>query len=560
MPQQTSTEQITSANIALAVEQIAAQQPDTLAIAFPSKRGYIEATYRELLAASDAIAQGLGQIGIKRGTRCVLMVTPSLDFFALTFGLLRAGVVPVIVDPGMGLKNLKVCLDEAEPQAFIGLPKAHLARLALGWARDTLEIQVTVGRRLGWGGSTLEQIKALGAAQTKPFKTVDSTPDEMAAIIFTSGSTGVPKGVVYTHGNFKAQVALIQETFGMQAGEIDLPTFPVFALFDPAFGMATVVPQMDFTRPAKVDPAKLIATAAQYQPSNMFGSPALLNTVGRYGENQGAKLPSIRRVISAGAPVPPAVLRRFAAMLDPQATIHTPYGATEGLPIATITHQEILAETAALTAQGAGVCVGYPVKGVEVGIIKIDDEAIPHWSPNLTLAQGEIGEIVVKGANISREYYNRPRSTELAKIYTSEGGFYHRMGDVGYFDENGRLWYCGRKAHRVITSDETLFTIPAEGIFNSHAAVFRSALVGVSIKGKTEPIIIIQLEADQPKPDLETLRAELLSLAENFPQTRTIKRLLYHDDFPVDVRHNAKIFREKLAVWAERQLARGKAS
>jgi acyl-CoA synthetase (AMP-forming)/AMP-acid ligase II len=276
--------------------------------------------------------------------------------------------------------------------------------------------------------------------------------EETAAILFTSGSTGVPKGAVYSHGNFAAQVEALRELYTIQPGEIDLPTFPLFALFAPALGMTSVLPEMDFTRPAQVDPHKIIAAIQTFEITSMFGSPALLNRVSLYGREHGITLPSLQRVISAGAPVPATVLERFTTMLANGAQIFTPYGATEALPVCSIGSAEILGETRALTEQGQGICVGRPVAGIELEIITISDEPIIRWDDSLRLPASAIGEIAVKGAQVTSSYHNRPSSTALAKISDPRGGFYHRMGDLGYRDERGRIWFCGRKSHRVCTA------------------------------------------------------------------------------------------------------------
>ncbi|HSH93287.1 MAG TPA: peptide synthase, partial [Roseimicrobium sp.] len=238
----------------------------------------------------------------------------------------------------------------------------------------------------------------------------------------------------------------------------------------------------------------------------------------------------------------------------PDTQIFTPYGATEALPVASIGSHEILNETSPRTREGGGVCVGRPVEGIELKVIRITDEPIERWSDDLVLPVGEIGEIAVKGENVTREYFNRPESTRLAKISDpANGGFYHRMGDVGYRDATGRIWFCGRKSHRVITDAGTLFTIPCEAIFNTHPEVFRSALVGVSRHGRTEPVICIELDPETHRQPEAAIRAELLKLGAANPPTRDIKTVLFHPAFPVDIRHNAKIFREKLAVWAAQQ-------
>lgn len=549
------------ANIAAHLPEMAHRQPETPAIFIPrntpnqQQTSYSRYTFAELDSESSRMALALESIGIRRGVRTVLMVPPGLEFFALTFALFKIGAVPVLVDPGMGVKNLKTCLAEAEPQAFIGIPKAHLARILLGWGKPTVKTLLTVGRRLLWGGSSLETLlKKVPGDQT--FATAQMTDDETAAILFTSGSTGVPKGAVYSHGNFSAQVEMLRKVYDIRPGEIDLPTFPLFALFAPALGMTSVVPEMDFTRPADVDPVKIVAAIERFQVTTMFGSPALINRVGRYGEAQGVKLPSLKRAISAGAPVPSAVLERFTKMLSGQAQVFTPYGATEALPVCSIGSDEILSETCKATDQGRGVCVGKPVPGVELEIIAISDEPIPEWNDNLKLGIDEIGEIVVKGPQVTKNYFNRPRSTALGKISDPErAGFYHRMGDVGYRDGQGRIWFCGRKSHRVLTSAATLFTIPCEAIFNTHQEVFRTALVGVGEPGQQRPVLCVELEKGTDTGSLERIHQELVAIGAEHAVTRTIKTFLFHPAFPVDIRHNAKIFREKLATWAGEKLS-----
>jgi acyl-coenzyme A synthetase/AMP-(fatty) acid ligase len=544
-------------NVAAHLPALAAAQPQTLAIVQPrglGRRGkvrYRHLTYRELNDESDCLAAGLEQLGIGRGVRTVLMVPPSLEFFALTFALFKIGAVVVLIDPGMGIKNLGVCLGEAEPQAFIGIPRAQLARRLLGWGRTTLRQCVTIGPRLGWGGVTLQQVRRVGAARA-PYRMAATRPDDMAAILFTSGSTGVAKGAVYTHGIFAAQVEMLRRLYGIRPGEIDLPTFPLFGLFGPALGMTSILPEMDPTRPALVDPRKIIHAIEHFGVTNLFGSPALIRRVGQYGVAHKVLLPTLRRVISAGAPVPARAIEQFTSLLADGVEVHTPYGATEVLPVCSIGSKEILNETRYRTAEGGGVCVGRPVAGIVLKIIRITDEPIPDWSDSLELPPGEIGEIVVQGPVVTQSYYNRPESTALAKIAAGAGGVFHRMGDLGYVDDKGRVWFCGRKSQRVRTASATLFTIPCEGVFNAHPAVHRTALVGVARQGTMEPVLCVEREKDSALP-LEQLREELLALGSTHAHTRDIRTILFHPAFPVDIRHNAKIFREKLALWAARQ-------
>lgn len=545
-------------NIASAVMERAGSQPDTLAIAFPVKNSldkngitrYQNLTFRELARETARVGRGLLTAGFERGDRVVLMVPPGFDFFILSFALLQTGIVPVYIDPAIGVKNLKVCIDEAEPVGFIGISKAHAARVLLGWGRKTIRKTVTLGPRLFWGGNNTQTIRRLGGEEgPSPF--FDAGQDDMAAVIFTSGSTGVPKGVVYSHGNFRAQLEMIRRSFGIQPGEIDLPTFPPFALFNPALGVSTIIPDMDPTKPALVHPENIIGPIKQFGITNMFGSPALIDTVGRFGAANGVKLPSLRRVFSAGAPASPKSLARFSSMLRPETQIFTPYGATESMPVTKVGSDQILRETREKTGNGAGVCIGKAVEGVEIAIIRISDEAIADWSEDLRVTPGAIGEIVVKGHNVTRSYFNREEATRLAKIRDGNQ-VRHRMGDLGYFDTEGNLWFCGRKNHRVKVGGQELYSVQCEHIFNKHPDVFRTALVGVAGKA----VLCVETEkSSNQSVDRAKLRAELLAWAAAHPLTGAIQTLLFHPGFPVDIRHNSKIFREKLAIWAKKRLS-----
>ena len=548
-------------NVADHLTALAAREPGRDAVVLPRMRrdriDETRLTFAELDATSGRIACGLDRIGIGRGVRTVLMVTPSLDFFALTFALFKVGAVPVLIDPGMGIRNLGQCLAEAKPEAFIGVPRAHVARRVLGWARHSIRVTVTTGSRLFGGKYTLTNVRAIGE-EHGPLPVADTGADETAAILFTSGSTGVAKGAVYTHGIFAAQVESLKGIYAIEPNEVDLCTFPLFALFAPALGMTSIIPEMDPTRPARVDPTKIIRAVEHFRVTNLFGSPALIDRVGRYGSDHGVKLPTLRRVISAGAPVAAKVIERFTTMLTPAVQVFTPYGATESLPVANIGSDTILRETRHLTDQGKGICVGRPVAGMDVRIIPITDEPMPEFDEASTLPPGEVGEIAVSGPVVTAEYFGRPQATALAKMHDARGGLWHRMGDVGYFDDQGRLWYCGRKSHRVVTPAGTLFTEQVEPVFNTVPGVFRTALVGVDYKGVTHPVICVELggaagPAERPWREIEQ---DLRNAGQRHEHTQRIDVFLEYlpGSFPVDVRHNSKIFREQVAKWAASEM------
>jgi len=538
-------------NIAAHLPLMADRRPDQPAVIDPQVGARL--TFRQLNEECDRCAWGLSRLGVGRGTRTLLMVKPGGDFFSLTFALFKLGAVPVLIDPGMGKANLLGCIGEAAPEAFIAVPVAHAARVFFPRAFRSVKIAVTVGRRWFWGGPTLARIRE---ASWQACPCAPTHASDIAAILFTSGSTGAPKGVVYEHGMFAAQVRELREFYGIQEGEVDLAAFPLFALFSVAMGVTVVIPDLDPTRPAQVDPATFVAAIQQYSASQSFGSPAIWDRVGQYCVERNLTLPSLRRVLMAGAPVSPTVLERVHHILSDPADAHTPYGATEALPVSSITAREVLRETAALTRAGQGTCVGRLFPGITLQVIRITDEVIPAWDDRLVLPRGQIGELVVKGPVVTREYFRRERDTAHAKIKDGDG-WWHRMGDVGYLDEQGRVWYCGRTADRVQTASRTLFTDPCEAIFNQHPDVFRSALVGIGPAGHQRPVIVIEPHPGKfpaTADEATRFRDELLQLGTAYPVTAGISTVLFHRAFPVDVRHNVKIARDKLALWAAEQV------
>lgn len=545
----------TVCNIAARLPELARERPEQIAIRCPGKAGPggmarydVALSYAQLDARSDAIAAGLVGYGIGRGVRTVVMVRPSPEFFLLMFALFKIGAVPVLVDPGIDKRALKQCLDEAQPEAFIGIPLAHVARKLLRWAGSAHKL-VTVGPRLAWGGTTLAAIEAAGAAAGPQLAATDG--EETAAILFTSGSTGVPKGVVYRHRHFVGQIALLRNAFGDTAGGVDLPTFPPFALFDPALGLTSIIPDMDPTRPAKADPRKLHDAIKRFGVGQLFGSPAVMKVLVDYGQ----PLPGVTRAMSAGAPVPPETVAKVRALLPDDAHFWTPYGATECLPVAVVEGRTLEA-TRAATEGGAGTCVGDVVAPNQVRIIAITDAPIADWSGVSEMPVGQIGEITVAGPTATDAYFNRPQATAAAKISETlaDGStrIVHRMGDVGYFDAQGRLWFCGRKTQRLQTASGPLYTEQVEPVFNTVAGVRRTALVGVGAAGAQRPVLCYELEPGVS--DGVAVQVALRAQAAAHAHTAGIHDFLCHRAFPVDIRHNAKIGREKLAVWAAAQL------
>jgi acyl-CoA synthetase (AMP-forming)/AMP-acid ligase II len=503
-------------------------------------------TFVDLNRLADEYARGFVAAGVTAGDRVSLLVKPCLEFIPLVFAIFKVGALPVLIDPGMGRKRFLSCIRHIAPRVLIAEPVVMGLKGLFGRSFESVEIPITVGRSTWWwGGTTLTACRVPGDTS---FATFPAQRDDEAAILFTSGSTGPAKGVTYTHGVFDAQTRHIQQMYDIQPGEVDLACFPLFGLFSMAMGMTVVIPDMDPTKPAKADPDKLVEAIQTQGCTSAFGSPAIWKNVALRCREQGTELPSMRRILMAGAPVPVWMHEAFRKILTDGAQLHTPYGATESLPVSSIGSHEVLAETQARTRVGGGSCVGRPAPGMDIRIIRITDEPIAEWSNDLQVPQGEIGEICVRGEVVTHEYKNAPDHTASAKIRRGSE-ICHRMGDLGYLDDQGRLWFCGRKSHRVRLADGSeMYTVPCEAIFNEHPEVYRSALVGVD----GAPVIVVELEPTA-QSGVEALTGQLLALGREKTRTAAIDRVLFHPAFPVDIRHNAKIHRGELATWASGQ-------
>lgn len=537
-------------NIAARLDEQARLRPFARAIVFPDgadrfgNTTWTQLTFRQARTLSDDYARGLAKMGVGTGDRVSLLVKPCLEFIPLVFAVFKVGAVPVLIDPGMGLDNFLSCIQRIQPKVLMGEPLAQVLKMVKRTAFSSVQHTITNGASTWiWGGVSLPELQVPADV---PFETVQRETADEAAILFTSGSTGPAKGVTYTHGIFQAQTDHIRDAYRIAPGEVDLACFPLFGLFSVAMGMTVVIPDMDPTKPAEARPEKLVEAIESHACTSAFGSPAIWKALAAWGVKTGLKLPTMKRIMMAGAPVPISLHEQFQTIFDGTAELHTPYGATESLPVATFASHELLAETAALTRQGKGVCVGRVAPNMTVRFICITDDNIATWSDDLLVPEGEVGELVTDGPVVTYEYKDEPEHTAKAKIRMGER-ILHRMGDVGYRDAQGRIWFCGRKSHIVHCSDgEMVLPVPCEALFNEHPEVYRTAVVDVGGK----PGLVVELEKDVFASRQADIRDALLEIARSHDQTARIDQVWFHAGFPVDVRHNAKIHRPQLAKWA----------
>ena len=537
-------------NAASSLRAQATLRPEAPALRFPAENyrtdrpTWDEWTFGRLDQESDALAAGLrDKAGFVQGERVVVLVKPSLQLYALLFALFKLGAVPVLLDPGMGTGPLLACIRQIRPTALVAVSAVQAVRQVVRGPFATVTKVVTVGTRWFWGGTTLDQCRI---AQEVPFPLAACGADDDAAILFTSGSTGVPKGVVAHQAMLAAEIATIRQMFGFGPGGVMVQCFAAFALFDISWGHLAVIPRMDLSRPASADPADILAAIEANGATVAFASPIVWQHVLRYCETTGRKLTSLGRLVTVGAPIPAYLHQRLLPYLAPGTEIATPYGATEGMPITWVSTSDVLAVERRVRA-GEGVCVGRPAPGITIRLARVTDDPIPEWTDATGVQAGEIGEICIRGAVVSREYRDLPEANAKAKIRDGSD-FWHRMGDLGRWDDDGLLWFCGRKGHRLTTKRGLIPNVPLEQVFNAHPAVFRSALVGLGPEGDERPHLLVELEAGhQWTPVLE---AELRELARGTRWEGVVQGMEPHPGFPTDARHNSKIRNEDLRAWA----------
>jgi acyl-CoA synthetase (AMP-forming)/AMP-acid ligase II len=534
-------------NIAHRISAISKIYPDKKSVVFSERQSdgsyrYPSYTFKEFEERSNQFAHRFGRQGIREGMRVLLFITPRLDFSVIVFSLFKIGAVPVLIDPGMGIKNLLNSIQQVRPEAMVSIGKVHWIRRVLRSKFKSVRIKISLDRV---GGATHYLYENLNL-ESHEFSPVNVKASDLSAILFTSGGTGVPKGVLYTHGILNTQTDALKEMFHLTPDNSDLPGFPLFALFTLAMGMTSTIPDMDPTKPASCDPKKIVQNIIDSRSTFVAGSPAIWEKVGNYCVEHSIKLPSVKQVVMFGAPVRAEIHELFKKVLVGGDT-YTPYGATECLPVSLISGSEVLNGKSQKSLKGFGTCIGRAVPRTSIKIIPTSD--IPE-SQIHELPRGSIGEILVSGDQVTPAYFEMPEETRKAKIQIGET-IWHRMGDMGHLDEENNLWFLGRKSHRVEISPElTLYPLEVEAIFNQHPEVKRTALVKVMDQGTATPVIVIERK-DACTKMADTFLSDLQKLRLKTSSSELIHQFYLHPGFPVDVRHNIKIDRLKLTAWAQ---------
>ena len=537
-------------NISSRLSDIARSNPDKKAIIFsqikknPTLFNYSSFSFKELDILSNKFAQQLSKLGLQKGDKAFVYLKSSLNTEAMIFALFKMGAIPVFVDHPMEIKDVLNSIKESASIALIAEKKIHLLKFIYPSFFKMIKTNITTGS-FAWG--KMISIKTMKKEKIQAFTSTPNNPEEPAAIIFTAESPLDLKGVVYTHSMIEKQVSIFKELYALTPNDTAMTCYPLFSLISTAIGMTNYIPDLALTNNGKYDPKKITQNILDLSPTFISGPPAILEKIADYCLENEILLPSVKSVVIFGCPVSSKLQRKFKTIL-PNGTSYTTYGALEALQITRASQDLILNKTSHLTEEGFGVCLGKPVPELEIKIIKITDETLLFFDTNIELERRQIGEIIVKASSVSKEYFNLPAITLQSKIFDTFNTFWHRMGDVGYIDEKGLLWFCGKKSHAVFTKTQTLFPAACEAIFNKHPAVKRSALVGIGTQGKQIAAIIIERKDGQflAGKARSIFESELLTFSKNYEHTKNIQKIYLSKALPIDSYHSLRIDRLKL--------------
>lgn len=478
----------------------------------------------------DGVARQLVDRGLRAGEHVAMLTPPGVDLVVAVYGVWRAGGVTVVADRGLGLRGLGSAVRSTRPSWVIGPSRALRAAKTLRWAPRAEHVDV-------------DALMAHLAVGSEPPET-EPAAEDLAAILFTSGATGPAKGVRYLHGQLAAQRDALAATYEITTNDSLVAAFAPFALYGPALGISTVLPDCDVTKPGELTAVALDDACRRLNATLTFASPAALANVLATAGSATQGLDGLRTVMSAGAPVPAETLTALSALV-PNASFHTPYGMTEVLPVADISLEGINAATDGDPI--GGVCVGAPVQGALVEILPLGFDSAAPPSP---VATGDMGEIVISSPWVSDGYHGLWALDRVARPQRRDGKVWHRSGDVGHLDVAGRLWVEGRAVHNIDSPAGVITSVPVERLVETSLALARVAAVGVGPAGRQQLVVVVE---DQHGAD--GLASTDLTVRVRSVVNQPVAAVLSRRSLPVDIRHNAKIDRIAVARWADDVLA-----
>lgn len=497
-------------------------------------------TFAELDAMAWRMFDRLRADGLTAGQHVLFFAPPSAQLYAALIAVWRIGAVGTFVDPSAGRTVLDAACVMCTPAALIASPKAQLLRLTSvglravtrtyvvdGWAPFTRRLDM--GMKAGIHNDTGTRANSHNDAPTRRPRTIAAVSDNAPALLtFTSGSTGVPKGAIRTHGILRAQLAALTNAFATHPKQCELVALPIVVLLNLANGVSTVLPNADLRTPGSINAEPVLRQLRESATTSVVAAPAFLERLVVHA-NARAAFERIDAVITGGGPVFPDLVSRIT-QVAPRATVIAVYGSTEAEPIAHVAHSDVSVADMELMQRGGGLLAGVPVPDVQLTLIRVSHENIAVSSRSefdeLAVAPGEAGEIVVTGDHVVKGYWGGNGDSET-KIRVDDT-IWHRTGDLGRQDTNGRLWLLGRLDAYANDSRGAFYPFAVECAARTIPGVHRSAAFAHT--GRRVLVIVandgVALNTTAVQQQLHWAQLD---------DVRLVKAL------PMDKRHNSKV-------------------
>lgn len=524
-------------NIASVFQQQAERHPDRVALIESRKGRSLTVTFAELEQRAAQTVALFKRSGLKAGDAVLVFVPMSVTLYVVLVALFRLNVVAMFIDPSAGREHIERCCRLYPPQGFIGTPKAHLLRLWTPALRAIPHQFVTHG----WvpGSRSLVQVDRLQPVMDL----APAVADTPALVTFTSGSTGQPKVAVRDHGFLLAQHRVLARCLNYDENDVVVSTLPIFVLSHLGSGVTSLLPQADLRRPGAVDPVPIVKQMKSHAATAIEASPAFLACL--TGHPQRDAVPSLKKVFTGGAPVFPSLLERFAA-LAPHAELVAVYGSTEAEPIAEVSLAEMAKEDLQKMQSGGGLLAGKPIAAIRLRVLPdrfgtpIGPFSKAHFEAQC-LPPGSPGEITVRGVHVLPGYLHGEGDEE--NKFQVDGQTWHRTGDAGYLDAQGRLWLLGRCTARIEDERGVLYPFAVEAAISDMDEIRRSAFVA----HHDQRVLVLELRPGVSKALLQGVKKRL-----DWAYIDAVKAM----KIPVDKRHNAKVDYPALFEQLEREAAR----
>lgn len=497
-------------NISELFYEAARQHPDTPALI----DGDNHITYADLQKQVEETAQDFINAGLNKGDRVLVFVPMSIDLYRIVLALFRMGAVAVFLDEWVSKKRMETCCEVADCKGFIGVMKVHVLRL---FSKELRKIPIVL---------------KLQAKQIHTQHTFEATSaGDTALITFTTGSTGTPKAAKRTHGFLNEQFKALREKIKPQPGDVDMSLLPIVLLINLGAGATSVIARFKAGKPGSFKPAMICDQITQHKVNRITASPVFINLLSEHLLSHPVALPTVRQVFTGGAPVFPNEAELYARAFD-RAAVEIVYGSTEAEPISSIQSAELIANKAELLSKG--LPVGKPDHRAEVKIIGITEETISVASESelKCCPADSVGEIIVAGPHVLREYFNNEEALKRNKIFIGEK-VYHRTGDSGCMDARGHLFLTGRCSAVFKHNNINVYPFLYEHAFRLLKGV--SAGTVLHVEGKT--VAVLEL---RDRMQRKTVESALRDMPLSFDRVCFIKRI------PRDPRHHSKIDYEKL--------------